>query len=58
MTDAKIYWCLVVSVVEGMKHSLKNPLQLNLARSRFEPKHTRLSAGTAAGRVRLVVSPP
>ena len=46
-----------VSVAEEMKHSLNNPVQLNLVRIRLGPRHTKLSAGTAAGRAKLMLSP-
>ena len=47
-----------MSIVEGMKHSLKIPLKVNRARTKSDPRYSKLSAGIAAGRVKFVVSPP
>jgi hypothetical protein len=61
MTDAKTHWCLVVfdvSIVEGTKHSLEIPLKANRARTKSDPRYTKLYAGIAAGKVKFVVSPP
>src|SRR6516162_7899889 len=40
-----------------MKNSLNIPLKVNRARTKLGPRYTKLSAGIAAGKVRLVAFP-